>query len=166
MKEAAIAHPIEERFGPGRVEGAAFTAFGHHPGGLLRRHPAQTDLLDHLPDQVEGNHPVTAHGVEFHDFPLRQAVPRSPDAEGVFGAVAGDPRPPAALLNLIQETADVDAEAEVGPDQFLDDLLKGVDIGEDGSRHRAVFHRREEAFKPDIVMENAPLFDVAPPWCR
>ena len=71
---------------------------------------------------------MAAHRVEFQDLSFGQTVFRAPKTKGVFDAVPLKTCVSAALPNFFEKTADVDADAQVGPNQLLDHLLKGVEV--------------------------------------
>ena len=46
-------NPLKEHLGTNRVEGTAFTTFGHDPGSLFGSQPPELYIFDHLSDEIE-----------------------------------------------------------------------------------------------------------------
>jgi len=73
----------------------------------------------------------------------------------MLGAVSLNSSPPAAGLNLLQESADVDGDSQVGTDQFSQNLLEGIEVSEDSGCPCAISLVVDQFLDFDIVLDIA-----------
>ena len=129
---------FQKHFGTDGIKDAAFTAFSHDLCCFLRRQSAELHIFNHLSNKVEGDHAVSAHRIKFQNFSLWQAILRPPKPDRMLNAMPLNPRVTTALLNLPEQSADVDADSQIGSDQLLNHFPQGIQICEDSRCSRTV----------------------------
>jgi hypothetical protein len=78
----------------------------------------------------------------------------------MFDAVSLDAGLPAAGLNLLQQSADIDGDSQVGTDQFFQYLPECIEVSEDRGGSSPVSLAGNQFLDIDIVLMNIPLFAI------